>query len=283
MLAFFTISDMINTMYELNSGQVEPYFRVGMFLGVLMIMMLAEALFPRRASQFRRRRWPANLGLVVFNTLAIRLILPGATVALAIWAEHKHVGLLNLLSLPTWFSLILAVIVLDMLIYWQHRFSHTIPMLWRFHRLHHADTVIDVTTGARFHPVEIGFSLLLKLLAILLLGPSAWAVIIFEVLLNATAMFNHSNVNLPLKLDSLIRKLFVTPDMHRVHHSVYASEYNQNFGFNLSVWDYLFNSYTDQPRDGHLDMQIGLPYFRSDREAGLLPMLSQPFRQASPQ
>jgi len=270
-------------MNELDSGQIEPYLRLGMFLGVLLIMMLSEALFPRRPEQFRRRRWPANIGLVVLNTVVLRLILPGATVALAIWTEHNHVGLLNLISLPDGLSLLLAVVTLDMLIYWQHRFSHSIPMLWRFHRLHHADTMIDVTTGARFHPVEILFSLALKLLAIFLLGPSAWAVIIFEVLLNATAMFNHSNINLPLKLDSLIRKLFVTPDMHRVHHSVFAREYNQNFGFNLAVWDYLFNSYTAQPQGGHLQMQIGLPYFRADTEAGLIAMLRQPFRQPDPE
>lgn len=268
-------------MNELNSVQIEPYLRLAVFVGILLIMMLAEALFPRRQKQFRHQRWPANIGLVVLNTLLLRLILPGATIVLALWAERDHIGLFNLISLPDWFSLLLAVIVLDMLIYWQHRLSHTIPLLWRFHRMHHADTMIDVTTGSRFHPVEIAFSMLLKLLAILLLGPSAWAVIIFEVLLNATAMFNHSNINLPLSLDRFIRRLFVTPDMHRVHHSVFANEYNQNFGFNLSIWDYLFNSYTAQPQAGHLEMQIGLPYFRADREMRLLQMLSQPFRPAT--
>jgi len=265
-------------MTELDSSQIEPYLRLSVFLGVLLLMMLLEWLFPRRPEQFRRRRWPANIGLVVVNTLLLRLILPGATVALAIWAEAHGMGILNRLHLPDGVSLILAVVLLDMMIYWQHRFSHTLPMLWKFHRLHHADTMIDVTTGARFHPVEIGFSLLLKLLAILVLGPSAWAVIIFEVLLNGTAMFNHSNINLPQSVDRPLRKLFVTPDMHRVHHSVHAREYNQNYGFNLSIWDYIFHSYTAQPEDGHLQMKIGLPYFRADNEATLLSMLSQPFR-----
>ena len=270
-------------MNELDSAQIEPYLRLGVFLGMLLLMMLVERLFPRRVVQNRRQRWPANIGLVVLNTLIQRLMLPGATVVLALWVEQYHVGLLNLVRLPDGVALVLAVILLDMLIYWQHRFSHSIKILWKFHRMHHADTMIDVTTGSRFHPVEIIFSLLLKLLAIVLLGPSAWAVIVFEILLNATAMFNHSNINLPLRLDSIVRKLLVTPDMHRVHHSVHASEYNNNYGFNLSVWDYLFNSYTDQPQDGHLKMKIGLPYFRAVREAHLLQMLSQPFRQPKPQ
>ncbi len=265
-------------MTELDSSQIEPYLRLGVFLGVLVVMMLAERLFPRRAEQYRRKRWPANIALVVLNTLVLRLILPGATVALAIWAEQNNVGVLNWLALPQGLSLIIAVVLLDLMIYWQHRFSHTIPMLWKFHRLHHADTMIDVTTGARFHPVEIVFSLALKLLAILVLGPSAWAVIIFEVLLNATAMFNHSNINLPQGVDRIVRKLLVTPDMHRVHHSVFAREYNQNYGFNLSIWDSLFDSYTAQPQGGHLQMEIGLPYFRGDKEAHLLSLISQPFR-----
>jgi sterol desaturase/sphingolipid hydroxylase (fatty acid hydroxylase superfamily) len=267
-------------MNELDSISLEPYLRLGVFLGVLSLMILSEYLFPRRKQQFRRKRWPANLGLVVLNTLVLRLILPGTTVALALWAESNNIGLFNKLSLPAGVSLVLAVILLDMLIYWQHRFSHSIPVLWKFHRMHHADTMIDVTTGSRFHPVEIVFSLLLKLLAIVLLGPSAWAVILFEVILNGTAMFNHSNINLPRGVDKVLRKVLVTPDMHRVHHSVLPAEYNQNYGFNLSVWDYLFSSYTAQPRQGHLDMQIGLPYFRAGEEAGLLHMLSQPFRSS---
>lgn len=265
-------------MNELDSSSVEPYLRLGVFLGVLSLMILSEYLFPRRKQQFRAKRWPSNLGLVLLNTFVLRLLLPGATVALAIWAESNNIGLLNLLALPAWVSLPLAVVLLDMLIYWQHRFSHSIPILWKFHRMHHADTMIDVTTGSRFHPIEIVFSLLLKLLAIVLLGPSAWAVILFEVILNGTAMFNHSNINLPRGVDKVLRKVLVTPDMHRVHHSIYPEEYNRNYGFNLSVWDYLFSSYTAQPRDGHLEMQIGLPYFRDRKEAGLVRMLSQPFR-----
>ncbi len=266
-----------NMEIEINLA-IEPYLRLGVFFGILVLMMLVEFLFPRREKQFRVRRWPSNLLLVVLNTLVLRLILPGATVALALWAEVRAIGLLHWLAIPGWLSFLLAVMALDLLIYWQHRFSHQIPVLWRFHRLHHADIMIDVTTGARFHPVEIGFSMLVKLVAIIVLGPSAWAVIIFEILLNGTAMFNHSNINLPFGVDRVIRKLLVTPDMHRVHHSTLAREYNRNYGFNLSVWDYLFNSYTAQPEAGHLQMQIGLPYFREGTESNLVNMMTQPFR-----
>jgi len=263
---------------ETTNLAIEPYLRLGVFVGILVLMMLVEYLFPRREKQFRARRWPSNLLLVVLNTLVLRLILPGATVVLALWAEARGIGLLHWLPMPGWLSFLLAVVVLDLLIYWQHRFSHQIPMLWRFHRLHHADIMIDVTTGSRFHPVEIVFSMLVKLVAIILLGPSAWAVIIFEILLNGTAMFNHSNINLPPGVDRVIRKLLVTPDMHRVHHSILAREYNRNYGFNLSVWDYLFNSYTAQPEAGHLQMQIGLPYFREGAESNLVNMITLPFR-----
>lgn len=263
---------------QTSSLNLEPYLRLGVFFGILVLMMLAEYFFPRREKQYRARRWPSNLSLVVLNTLVVRIILPGATVALAIWAQARGIGLLHWLPMPGWLSFILSVALLDMLIYWQHRFSHVIPMLWKFHRMHHADIMIDVTTGSRFHPVEIVFSMLVKLAAILLLGPSPWAVIIFEILLNGTAMFNHSNIKLPLGVDRVVRKLLVTPDMHRVHHSIYAREYNQNFGFNLSVWDRWFNSYTAQPEDGHLQMEIGLPYFRETSESRLPNMLTQPFR-----
>ena len=263
---------------ETSSLDIEPYLRLGVFFGILLLMMLAEYLFPRREHQFRRRRWPSNLLLVGLNTLVLRLVLPGAAVALALWAEARETGLFHWLELPGWLSFMLAVVLLDMLIYWQHRFSHQIPLLWKFHRMHHTDTMIDVTTGSRFHPVEIIFSMLVKLVAIVLLGPAAWAVIVFEILLNGTAMFNHSNIKLPLSVDRMLRKMLVTPDMHRVHHSIRPEEYNQNYGFNLSVWDYLFNSYTAQPVEGHLRMAIGLPYFREAEESRLPNMLTQPFR-----
>lgn len=263
---------------ESSNLQIEPYLRLGVFFGILVLMMLAEYFFPRRGKQFRKKRWPSNLLLVVLNTLVVRVVLPGVTVALSLWVEVRGIGLLHWLPLPGWLAFLLAVVLLDMLIYWQHRFTHQLSMLWRFHRLHHADTMIDVTTGSRFHPVEIIFSMLVKLVAILILGPSAWAVIVFETLLNGTAMFNHSNINLPPGVDRVVRKLLVTPDMHRVHHSTYGREYNRNYGFNLSVWDHCFNTYTAQPEDGHLQMKIGLPYFREPNEARLLNMITQPFR-----
>ena len=264
-------------MTEINHADIEPYLRLSVFLGVLLVMMLAEWLFPRRDTQSRLKRWPSNIGLVVLNTLIVRVILPGVTVALAIYLTDKQFGLMYWLNIPSAVALVVCVLLLDMMIYWQHRWFHHVPMLWHIHRMHHADKVIDVTTGARFHPIEIVASTLLKLIAITVLGASAWAVIIFEILLNGTAMFNHSNVNLPQWLDRILRPVLVTPDMHRVHHSIHASEHHQNFGFNLSVWDRWFKSYTAQPKDGHLEMQIGLPYFREDEQALLHNMLKQPF------
>lgn len=256
----------------------EPYLRLGFFIGILLLMMLLEYLFPRRERPHRLQRWPSNLILVALNTLILRVLLPGTAVVLAVWMEARGIGFLHWLILPGWLGFVIAVVMLDMAIYWQHRLAHQLPVLWRLHRMHHADTVIDVTTGSRFHPLEIIFSMLVKLAAILIIGPSAWAVIAFEILLNGTAMFNHSNIKLPLVIDRRLRKILVTPDMHRVHHSVHSREFNRNYGFNLSVWDHLFKSYKDQPEQGHLQMQIGLPYFRQVREARLHNMLTQPFR-----
>lgn len=264
-------------MFELDISS-EPIIRLSVFLGVLSLMICLEWMIPRRNKQFRLKRWPSNLGLVFFNTLTVRVLLPGATVAVALWANKHGLGLLNVFQPPAVLSIILAVTLLDLTVYWQHRFSHMVPMLWKVHRLHHVDTMIDVTTGSRFHPIEIVLSVLVKLVVIVLLGAPAWAVIIFEVLLNATAMFNHSNIYLPAKIDTIVRRVFVTPDMHRVHHSIHPNEHHQNFGFNLSLWDYWFKSYTAQPKDGHLDMQIGLTFFREPKETSLLKMLTQPFR-----
>jgi sterol desaturase/sphingolipid hydroxylase (fatty acid hydroxylase superfamily) len=260
----------------------EPAIRLGFFLGVFAVMALWEVLAPRRAlTASKAWRWTSNLGIVFLNTALVRVLFPTTAVALALTAEAKGWGVLNQLALPEWLAVALAVVVLDFAIWLQHVVFHAIPALWRLHRMHHADLDYDVTTGARFHPIEILLSMLIKFSAILVLGPPAVAVLIFEVALNATAMFNHGNVRLPLGFDRVLRLLIVTPDMHRVHHSVEDHEANSNFGFNLSVWDRLFGTYKAQPDAGHERMTIGIREHRTEREVDRLPgMLVLPFRGA---
>jgi len=241
----------------------EAAIRLGSFLGVFALMALLEVLAPRRTlTQSRANRWLNNIGLVVFNTSLLRVVFPVAAVGVAEYAQLSQWGLFNQFEAHPVVALVGSVIVLDMAIYLQHVMFHAVPLLWRLHRVHHADLDFDVTTGARFHPVEILLSMLIKFAVIVLLGPPLAAVVIFEVLLNAMAMFNHSNVRLPLLLDGLLRQVIVTPDMHRVHHSHLASEANSNFGFNLSVWDRLFGTYLAQPAAGHAGMVIGIDTFR---------------------
>jgi sterol desaturase/sphingolipid hydroxylase (fatty acid hydroxylase superfamily) len=259
--------------------QHEPWVRMGAFGLVFGAMALWELLAPRRIlAHARARRWPANLGIVVLDTLLVRLILPTAAVGLAVVAAERGWGLLNQLQLPVWLAFVLAVLALDLLIYVQHVLFHAVPALWRLHRMHHADLDFDVTTGARFHPVEILLSAGIKLAAVAALGPSALAVLVFEVLLNATAMFNHGNVRLPAGVDRWLRWIAVTPDMHRVHHSIATRETNRNFGFNLPWWDRLFGTYLAQPAAGHERMTIGISQFRDPAELRLHRMLLQPFR-----
>ena len=259
--------------------QNEGTIRLSIFLGVLIIMALWELAAPRRRLvQNKLRRWASNLGIVVLNTMVVRLLFPILAVGTAVWTAQAGWGLLNLIALPAWLEVAVAVILLDMVVYWQHRLFHLIPLFWRIHRMHHADLDFDVTTALRFHPIEIVLSMLLKLGAVLILGPAALAVLIFEVLLNGTAMFNHSNAKLPLALDRWLRLLVVTPDMHRVHHSVEALEFNSNFGFNLPWWDRLFGSYRDQPAAGHEQMRIGLRAYSGRVCANLIWMLVLPFR-----
>lgn len=241
----------------------EPAIRLSCFLGVFAVMAVWELLAPRRRlSQPKGRRWLNNLELVVFNTALLRLIFPLAAVGVAASAELNGWGLFNRIEAPAWLALSASVIILDAAIYLQHVMFHAVPLFWRLHRVHHADLDFDVTTGSRFHPVEILLSMLIKFAVIVLLGPPIVAVVVFEVLLNATAMFNHSNVHLPAVLDALLRWLIVTPDMHRVHHSHLGHETNSNFGFNLSVWDRLFGTYREQPEEGHEGMVIGIDTFR---------------------
>jgi sterol desaturase/sphingolipid hydroxylase (fatty acid hydroxylase superfamily) len=223
-------------------------------------------------------RWPSNLGIVALNTLVLRLTIPVAAVGLATLGEQRGWGLLNTTSLPEGVRIVVAVVLLDLAIYLQHVMFHAVPALWRLHRMHHADLDFDVTTGARFHPIEILLSMGLKLGVVVALGTPAVAVLIFEVLLNATSMFNHGNVGLPTSIERVLRWIVVTPEMHRVHHSVVPNETNSNFGFNLPWWDRLFGTYRAQPEAGHVRMTIGLDSFRDSAELRLDRMLLQPFR-----
>ena len=256
----------------------EPAIRLAVFLGIFAAVAIGETLAPRRQRSLSRlARWPNNIGVVVLNTLVVRLAFPTAAVGLALLAEARGWGLLNLIELPFWLSLVIAVVVLDGVIYLQHVMFHAVPALWRLHRMHHADQDFDVTTGARFHPIEILLSMVLKLGAVAALGPPALGVLIFELLLNATAMFNHGNWRLPLALDRGLRLIVVTPDMHRVHHSIVPEETNSNFGFSLPWWDRLFGTYRDQPAAGHDAMTIGIEQFREPADQRLDRMLIQPF------
>ena len=255
----------------------EPAIRLTCFGGTLAAMALWEALAPRRRRAVSRwARWPSNLGIVALNTLALRLAFPVAAVGLAAIAEERGWGLLNNLTLPGWAKLVAAFVLLDLAIYLQHVMFHAVPALWRLHRMHHADLDFDVTTGARFHPVEILLSMGLKLAVVAALGAPPVAVLVFEVVLNATAMFNHANAGLPESLDRVLRWIVVTPDMHRVHHSVVVDETNSNFGFNLPWWDRLLGTYRPQPSAGHEGMTIGLDVFRDPRQLRLDRMLIQP-------
>lgn len=257
----------------------EAAIRLGVFLGIFALMAVLEAIAPRRARTHPRSlRWLGNLGVVVLNTLLVRLLFPVAAVALALAGEQQGWGLLNHLDLPGWLAVLLAVVILDFIIYLQHVMFHAVPLLWRLHRMHHTDLDLDVTSGARFHPVEIVISMVIKMAAVVALGPPAVAVVIFEVVLNATAMFNHSNLSIPAPVDRLLRLMVVTPDMHRVHHSVVPNETNSNFGFNAPWWDRLFGTYRAQPAAGHAGMTIGIEDFRSSRDLWLDRMLLQPLK-----
>jgi sterol desaturase/sphingolipid hydroxylase (fatty acid hydroxylase superfamily) len=258
----------------------EPALRLASFIAIFAVVGLWELAAPRRAlTVSKRMRWSANLGLVALNTVLLRLLFPLAAVGMAAFATANGWGLLNHFHLPFWLAVPLAVIAMDFVIWLQHVMVHAVPVLWRLHQVHHADLDYDLTTGARFHPIEIGLSMLIKFATITVLGPPVLAVVIFEALLNATAMFNHGNIRLPATMDRLLRWFVVTPDMHRVHHSVEDDETNSNFGFNLPWWDRLFGTYRAQPRAGHVEMIIGIHGHRDVHEVARLPgLLMLPFR-----
>jgi sterol desaturase/sphingolipid hydroxylase (fatty acid hydroxylase superfamily) len=253
--------------------------RLGVFAGIFATMAAWELLAPRRALQQRRAlRWTNNLALTVLNSVLLRVTLPVAAIGVAAFAAERGMGVLNFVPVPYPWAVVLSLLALDLAIYLQHLMFHAVPLFWRLHRVHHADLDFDVTTGARFHPVEIILSMLIKFAVILALGAPAVAVLLFEILLNATSMFNHGNVRLPGGVDRVLRWLLVTPDMHRVHHSIDPRETNTNFGFNVPWWDRLFGTYRAQPQAGHASMTIGIEQFRTPRELWLNRMLLQPFR-----
>ena len=261
--------------------EMEPAIRLTAFLGVFAMVAVWEALAPRRSAAFaRRQRWPHNLALVALDSIVVRMLMPGAVIAVAVAGESRGWGLINAFALAGWPAFLLAIVLLDLVIYFQHVTFHAVPTLWRLHRVHHSDLDFDLTTGTRFHPVEIVVSTLIKMAAVVAFGAPAIAVLVFEVVLNATSMFTHANAKLPIAVDRWLRRLVVTPDMHRVHHSVIYNETNSNFGFNLPWWDRLFGTYRAQPAAGHGAMSIGVDAFRSPADLRLDQLLLQPFRES---
>lgn len=259
----------------------EIIIRLGFFFGIFIVMAWWEIHAPRRQLTVSKiLRWRNNLALTLLNSLILRWVFPMAGTGMAMYAQINGWGLFNWMQVPAWLAVLVSTILLDLVIYWQHLMMHALPLLWRLHRAHHADLDIDVTTGARFHPLEILLSMLIKFAAIVILGAPVLAVLIFEVILNAMAMFNHSNIRLPLALDRLLRQLIVTPDMHRVHHSAIMQETNSNYGFNLAIWDKLFGTYREQPQAGHNNMTIGLSEWRDTALCcRLINILAIPFRK----
>jgi sterol desaturase/sphingolipid hydroxylase (fatty acid hydroxylase superfamily) len=256
----------------------EATLRLGIFFGAFAVLALWEGLAPRREGGVAARpRRVANLSLVALNTALARIALPAGAVGVALIGESRGLGLLRNVEVPGVLALVVGVVVLDLAIYFQHRLFHALPLLWRFHRIHHADRAFDLTTGFRFHPIEIAISLAIKVAVLLAFGVSAGAVLVFEVLLSTTALFNHANVAMPRTLDAWLRWIVVTPDMHRVHHSVVVRETNSNFGFNLPWWDRLFGTYRAQPEAGHSGVTIGLPTLQAERPHELRWALAAPF------
>ncbi|MBW1785264.1 MAG: sterol desaturase family protein [Deltaproteobacteria bacterium] len=256
----------------------EGTIRLIFFAGIFVLVALAELIFPRRPlTTSKANRWVANIGIVVINTVLLRLLLPATAVGLAMWAQEKGWGIFNYVAASFWMKVVISVILLDFIIYLQHVMFHAVPALWRLHMMHHADMDYDLTTGTRFHPIEIIISMVIKFSAVILLGAPALSVVVFEILLNGTAMFNHGNLYIHTGIDRFLRLLVVTPDMHRVHHSVFPTEANSNYGFNLPWWDRMLGTYRAQPSRGHKGMTIGLNQFRDPSRLTLPWLLVLPF------
>ncbi|WP_245806437.1 sterol desaturase family protein [Francisella halioticida] len=244
----------------------ETIIRLGFFIGIFLVIALWELFAPMRKLKIpKKKRWLNNLVLVVLNTLAVKFIFPTTAVGIALLCGHYSLGILNILQIPLWFKVVIAFLVLDFAIYTQHVLFHYLPLLWRFHKVHHIDLDYDVTTGLRFHPIEIVLSMLIKFAVICFIGAPVLAVVIFEVTLNGLALFNHGNIRIFKKLDKFLRVFIVTPDVHRIHHSTVPSETNSNFGFNLIFWDKLLGTYKKQPKKGHISMDIGLDEYKNSK------------------
>jgi sterol desaturase/sphingolipid hydroxylase (fatty acid hydroxylase superfamily) len=258
---------------------IEATLRIGVFLVLLCVLVLAERRWPRhRADPDRRRRWPPNLVLAIIDTLALRLLLPWLAVDAAVYAQAHGIGLLHALTLAPTVDWLVTILALDFVIYSQHRLMHVNSLMWRAHRVHHSDVALDATSAGRFHPLEILLSMAFKIAAVLVLGAPWGAVLAFEILLNSFALFTHANLRLPERVERSLRRVLVTPEMHRIHHSVRPEEHDSNFAFHLSIWDRLFGSYRDKPRDAPESFPLGLPAFRTAREQTLWALLTQPFR-----
>ncbi|MDK9718310.1 MAG: sterol desaturase family protein [Trichlorobacter sp.] len=252
--------------------------RLAVFIGLFVLLALAETVWPRRKlTAVKAKRWQANIGIIVVDSLVVRLLFPVVPVSLAATAQLHNWGLFNLVGIKGWPELLLGLVLLDLIIYLQHRLFHRIPLLWRLHRMHHTDLDLDVSSGTRFHPLEIALSLLIKMAVVLLFGIAPLTVLLFEILLNAASMFNHANLSIPLSIDRWLRLLVITPDMHRVHHSVIPRETDSNFGFSQPWWDRLLGTYRDQPKEGHTGMTIGLHEYRNQKELGFWRLLRIPF------
>lgn len=260
----------------------ESSIRLAIFLGMFLVLAVAEVLFPRRKPAYSKpKRWLSNLTISALNTLVVRIGFPIAGVAAALLAQDRQWGLMNQLPVAPWLNILVFLLLFDLAIYWQHRLFHVVPWLWRFHRVHHTDVDYDLTTGSRFHPCSILISAAIKIALVIVMGASAAAILIAEVVLNVTAMFNHSNLKLPQSVDHKLRKILVTPDMHRIHHSTDSIEHNANFGFNFPWWDRIFGSYLDQPKMSHEDMDIGITGFQDRKSIGIFPLLIQPFKKTA--
>lgn len=258
---------------------MESIIRLSAFFGVFVIMLAWELYAPRRSLNHSRwQRWATNISLTVISTVIIRFSVGAAAFITASYAAERSWGLLNSIQLPLWLTIAASIVLLDIAIYWQHRASHKWHWLWQLHKIHHTDQDFDVTTGIRFHPLEIIVSMAYKIVCIVFIGANPIAVIAFEIILSSCALFNHSNIRLPLVIDKVLRLFIVTPDMHRVHHSVIQSETDSNYSFSISLWDRLFGSYTAQPKEGHLGMQIGLSDYPADKDVQLSRLLMMPFK-----
>ena len=273
----------MNEAYQFSES--EPLLRLAAFGVIFLVMAITELLAPRLerpelAGAYKSRRWITNIAIVLISSLALRLVFPLAAVGTAIWAQSHGYGLFPLLGLPGWFSGILAFIILDFAVWLEHLVSHKWPLLWRIHRMHHADTGVDLTTALRFHPLEIVLSMVWKAAVVVAMGAPAAAVLVFEIVLNGAAMFNHANIRLPKPVDRILRRLIVTPDMHRIHHSTDRRETDSNYGFNLSIWDRMFATYTRDPRRGDTDIEIGLSEWRGREASQLGWSLALPFHNS---